>query len=169
VLKAFATIATTLQIEKTIWDPHHLHVFPPSLNCDLPWNLQPTPAQLTIPHHPAIDILPWPSVREKMICILSLPSMLRPPIAQNDDPCSSSQANAIQRLMHDLDDLQEGSRVHGNATSWDGPSELTEDAWEMGECFYRNWWFCIDRDAAATTNRRRRARGVRVMKLRDDA
>ena len=67
--------------------------------------------------------------------------------------------------MHDLDDLQEGARVYGNTAAWDGCSELSETAWEMGECFYRNWWFCVDPAAVVATNRRRRGRGLRALRL----
>lgn len=165
-IRAFSCIATALNIMKVVGDPNYLHVLSLTTAPNLPWNLQPTPAQLTIPHHPILDALPWPSVREKLICILSLPSMFRPPVAQDDDPCGTGQANAIQRLTHDLDDLQEGTRAYGNAVGWDSCSELVEDAWEMGECFYRNWWFCIDPNAVVTTNRRRRERGVRALKLK---
>ncbi|KAF2864994.1 hypothetical protein BDV95DRAFT_613142 [Massariosphaeria phaeospora] len=166
VIRAFSSIAAALNIMGVVGDPNHLHVLPPTLATNLPWNLQPTPAQLTIPHHPMLDALPWPLVREKLICILSLPSMFRPPVAQDDEPCGTGQANAIQRLMHDLDDPQGGARVYGNAVGWDSCSELVEDAWEMGQCFYRNWWFCIDPNAMATSNRRRRERGVCALRLK---
>ncbi|KAF2158818.1 hypothetical protein M409DRAFT_61325 [Zasmidium cellare ATCC 36951] len=33
----------------------------------LPENLKPTPAQLSLPNHPIIDVLPWPQVRTKLI------------------------------------------------------------------------------------------------------
>lgn len=164
-IRSFSSIATALNILNVVWDLNYLHVLPPTLTPNLPWNLQPTPAQLTIPHHPILDALPWPSVRQKLICILSLPSICRPPITRDDDPCSTGQATAIQRLTQDLDDLQEGTRVYGNVVGWDHSSELVEDAWEMGECFYRNWWFCIDQSAVVTSNRRRRERGVGVLKL----
>ncbi|KAF1956884.1 hypothetical protein CC80DRAFT_491754 [Byssothecium circinans] len=166
-LRAFSTIATALNVLNVMWDPNYLHVLPPTQAPNLPWNLQPTPAQMNIPHHPLIDSLPWPSVREKLICLLSLPSMWRPPVARDDDdPCGIGQANAIQRLAHDVDDLHEGIRVYGNVVGWDNSSELVEDAWEMGERFYRNWWFCVDPKAIQTTNRRRQERGLAAMKLK---
>lgn len=92
--------------------------------------------------------------------------MFRPPIAQDDGPCGTGQANAIQRLTHGLDDLQEGTRVYGNAVGWGSNSELVEDSWEIGECSIRNWWFCIDPNAVGTTNRKRRERGLRALKLK---
>ncbi|KAF2642831.1 hypothetical protein P280DRAFT_276508 [Massarina eburnea CBS 473.64] len=165
-MRGFIAISTALNISSVIWDPDYLHTLPAVPLPNLPWNLQPTPAQMTIPHHPMLDALPWPSVRERLICILSLPSMCRPPVAQDDgDPCGTGQAKAIQRLTHDLDDFREGVRVHGNVVGWNNSSELVEEAWEMGEMFYRNWWFCVDQKAVETTNRRRRERGLGALKL----
>ncbi|PVI01639.1 hypothetical protein DM02DRAFT_727806 [Periconia macrospinosa] len=167
-IRAFSQIATALDVVKVAWDLTYLHVLPSATIPNLPSNLQPTPAQLTIPHHPILDALPWPSVREKLIYMLSLPSMYRPPIAQEDgDDCGTGQITAIQRLAHDMDDLREGFRVHGNAVGWVNCSELVDDAWEMGETFYRNWWFCIEPRVVVTTNRRRRERGLRALRLED--
>jgi hypothetical protein len=164
-MHAFSSIATSLNLMNVVWDPNYLHVLSPTSASNLPRNLQPTPAQLTILHHPILDILPWPSVRERLICTLSLPSICRPPIAQNDDPCSTGQANAIQRLILDLDDPQEGIRVHGNVVGWENSNELIEDAWEIGGCLYRNWWFCMDQNAMVITNKRRRERGACPLNL----
>jgi hypothetical protein len=84
-------------------------------------------------------IIPMLSViRAKLVCILSLPSMLRPSIAQDDEASDRTQAGVVQRLMHDLDDDQGGIRVSGNSGSWAGSNELIADAWDMGESFYRN-------------------------------
>lgn len=165
-LRAFSTITTALNLMEVVWDPHYLHTLPPTPIPNVPCNFFPTPAQQTIPHHPILDVLPWPSVRDKLIYALSLPSMYRPPIAQDDDPSGTGQAMAIQRLSHDIHDLPEGVRVHGNTVGWDSCNELVEDAWEIGECFYRNWWFCIDEEAVATSNRRRRERGIQALRLK---
>lgn len=45
---------------------------------DLPENLRPTEAQLILPHYPVIDVLPWPSVRTRLICLFNQPDRLRP-------------------------------------------------------------------------------------------
>jgi hypothetical protein len=164
-MQAFSSIAIALDIMNVVLDPNHLHILPPVPRSHLPWNLQPTPAQPSILHHPMLDALPWPTVREKLIYLLSLPSMLRPPIAQEDEPYSLGQAKAVQRLMNDLDDLQEGTRVYGNGVGWCNSNELVEEVWEMGECFYRNWWFCIDPKAVVTSNKLRRARGAGTLSL----
>ncbi|KAF2689991.1 hypothetical protein K458DRAFT_328060 [Lentithecium fluviatile CBS 122367] len=165
-IKAFMTIATALNLLNNIWDPTYLHTLPLTPALHLPPNLQPTPAQMTVPHHPLLDALPWPSVREKLICILALPSRFRPCIAQDEDIESQSQGKAIMRLVQDLDDFKEGVRVHGNMTGWGQESELVEEAWEVGECFYRNWWWCLDERVIIASNRRRRERGVGALKIK---
>lgn len=189
-LRAFASIAIAFDVVQFLWDPAHLHVLPQSATqavAALPKNLHPVPAQLLIPHHPVLDLLPWPSVREKLICMLSLPSSLRPPIARevetdlNGDLVTSSEAynapssakvgmwgnqikqnDAVIQLVQDLDDLQDGGgvRVHGNTTTWDQGNELVEDAWEIGDMFYKKWWWCIDQRIVEASNRRRRERGL---------
>ncbi|KAH8725063.1 hypothetical protein GQ44DRAFT_759788 [Phaeosphaeriaceae sp. PMI808] len=183
--RAFATVAIAFNVTTHIWDPYYLHVVPrltPAV-ASLPANLHPVAAQLTIPHHPFIDLLPWPSVREKLICILSMPSALRPLVAQEEDGGEMTtdtldetitaqaqsafgpgvrQSKAIVQLVQDLDDLQDGGgiRVHGNTTSWGEGNELVEDAWEIGDLFYRKWWWCLDQRIVESSNRRRKERGI---------
>ncbi|ORY08448.1 hypothetical protein BCR34DRAFT_603534 [Clohesyomyces aquaticus] len=184
-LRAFGTIATLLNVTAHIWNPFYTHLSPIHPHPSLPPNLHPTPAQLTIPHHPVLDILPWPSVREKLICILALPDPLRPPIARSNpssflslssiispfSPTPSiteggqSHGQAVMQMVQDLDDFESGVRVHGNVVGWAEGSELVEEAWEIGECFFRNWWFCLDGRVVEMANRRRRERGERTLRL----
>lgn len=89
--------------------------------------------------------------------MFSLPSMCRPPIAQDDD--ESGPNKAIMRLVTDLDDSKDGARIHGNV-GWEAGNELAEEAWEVGEAFYKNWWWCLDGRIIGITNRRRRERGL---------
>jgi hypothetical protein len=147
--RTFLTIATALDVMTHIYDPYYLHVLPPSIQTlsALPENLRSVAAQLTIPHHPILDLLPWQSVREKLICILSMPSELRPPVAEEADegvafhfqiPNASSpstsnsvkQGSAIVSLVHDLNDYEHGGGlcIHGNSTTWSQGNELLEDA-----------------------------------------
>ncbi|KAF2193398.1 hypothetical protein K469DRAFT_618495 [Zopfia rhizophila CBS 207.26] len=165
-LRAFSTIATTLNVASEIYNPFYLHTVSSTPNPSLPPNLHPTPAQIAIPHHPLLDTLPWPSVREKLICMFALPSALRPPIARNEDEeGGEGQGKAIVQIVHDLDDFQDGCRVHGNQAGWGEGSELVEEAWEVGEKFYRNWWWCMDSRVLEMTNRRRRERGLGRLRL----
>jgi hypothetical protein len=162
-LRAFGIIATALDCVSHVYNPFYLHVASPVPHPSLPPNLHPTPAQITIPHHPLLDTLPWPSVREKLICIFALPSAFRPPIARDDEANGASKG--IMQIVHDLDDFRDGVKVHGNTTEWGNGNELIEEAWEVGEVFYRNWWFALDGTILENTNKKRRARGLGVLKL----
>ncbi|KAF1845273.1 uncharacterized protein K460DRAFT_394964 [Cucurbitaria berberidis CBS 394.84] len=200
-LRAFSSIAIALDVATHVWDPFYLHVLPESIPAlaSLPTNLHPVAAQHTIPHHPILDLLPWPSVREKLICILSMPSSFRPPVAQEDDDHdnlsvavavsldslrppdkhSSSgsasrnggikQSGAIVHLVQDLDDFRDGGgvRVHGNTCTWSEGNELVEEAWEIGDHFYRKWWWCLDQQIVEVSNRKRGERGLRRLSMVD--
>ena len=163
VMRTFSTIATILDIIPNIYDPMYTHVLPATPHPLLPPNLHPTPAQINIPHHPLLDTLPWPSVREKLICMFALPSQLRPTIAQDD--ASFGKYKAIWQIVQDVDDPAEGMRVYGNSTTWAEGCELVEESWEVGEKFYKNWFWALDERVIGISNRRRRARGVGVLKL----
>ena len=67
------------------------------------------------------------------------------------------------QLVNDLDDSTDGVRIHGNMVGWNLGNELEEEAWEIGEVFYRNYWWCLDSKIIASTNRRRRARGLKPL------
>ena len=155
-IHAFTTIATCLDVISKIWDPGYRHTLAPIAPTHLPPNLHPTPTQMTVPHHPFLDALPWPSVRDNLICIFNLPPASRPPVAQGDD----GKGEGIMKLWQDLDDSHEGVRVHGNFVEWGAGSELSEEVWEIGELFYRNWWWCIDARIVGTANAKRRERGL---------
>lgn len=182
MVKTLMSIATALNVLDHLWDPSYMHVISPSLSLDpsLPANLRPVPAQMAIPHHPALDLLPWPTVREKLICMLAMPSKLRPPVAREEDddegwpglngsgPSSSmGQSRAITQLVQDLDDFQDGGGLimHGNSVAWGEGNEFVEEAWEIGELFYRKWWFCLDERIVAQSNTRRRERGLGKLRL----
>ncbi|KAF2800129.1 hypothetical protein K505DRAFT_404171 [Melanomma pulvis-pyrius CBS 109.77] len=164
-LRAFGTVATALNVITHIYNPFYLHTLPATVDPSLTSNFHPTPAQITIPHHPLIDVLPWPGVREKLICMLSLPSVLRPAIAQDND--GDGQGQAVVQLQHDLDDFKDGIRVHGNSVNWAHGNELVEESWEVGETFFRNWWWCLDKSVVEMSNRRRRERGWEALRIKD--
>ncbi|KAH8595343.1 hypothetical protein B0O99DRAFT_622664 [Bisporella sp. PMI_857] len=120
---------------------------------DLPENLRPTEAQLLLPHSPVIDVLPWPSVRTKLICLFSQPDQLRPPIARG--------SMAIMRLMHGLDDESEGLRVTFdiNGHGYD------EKSWEIGQAILKDWWWALDPEIVSNSNRLRYRRGAPKLQL----
>lgn len=65
----------------------------------LPENLMPTDIQLTTPHHPAIDVLPWPAVRNRLIKMYNMPSYLWP--RHPNDGTESSLVRFIVRILMD--------------------------------------------------------------------
>lgn len=95
--------------------------------------------------------------------MFSLPSAVRPPAAQDDE---AGLSGPIMRLVQDLDHFQDGVRVHGNMSGWGEGSELVEEAWEVGESFFRNWWWCLDGKVLEVTNRRRRERGLGALRIK---
>lgn len=190
MIQALMSIANVLDVcNENLWDPTYKHVLPAAASypSSLRENLRPVTAQLVVPHHPALDILPWPTMREKLILMLALPSKMRPRIAQEEDddvadtlgawpflnqmPGSTapSQAKAITQLVQDLDDFQDdgGIRVHGNSVAWGQGNEFVEEVWEVGESFYRKWWFCLDQKIIDQSNTRRKERGLRRLRLAD--
>ncbi|RII15538.1 hypothetical protein CUC08_Gglean003581 [Alternaria sp. MG1] len=115
---------------------------------DLPENLRPTEAQLLLPHNPMIDVLPWPSVRTKLICLFSQPDQLRPPIARG--------SMAIMRLLYSIDDESEGLRVVSDANE----QGIDVKGWEVGQAVFKDWWWILDPEIVSNSNRLRNIRGA---------
>lgn len=97
----------------------------------VPFAIQPTLLQLTIPHDPRIDLVPTPHMRDRMI---------------------------LFRDQFDLDDcfrcLLSGSVFHG------GDPAVAAN-WQLPEEFFGKYWFLtIDYDLQRTTNRWRRLQGL---------
>lgn len=117
----------------------------------LPVTWRPTASQITVPHHPVIDFLPWPSVRDRVLMIFSLPEEARPPQAAGP--------MALVNLVYDLEDNSEGVRIYGG-----DPYEAS--SWEVGQVFFERWWFLFDRDIIETSNNWRRLRGAQPLLLK---
>lgn len=143
-----------LGCELSIWDPNASRVFDTGqLQLPvptLPSSLEPTEVQKRIPHHPIFDILPWPSIRTKLICVFAQPPELRPPAAR--DPL------ALLHLLYDMDDPAEGFRIAG-------ADALDAGNWEVGQAFFRNWWWALDRSVVENSNVLRRKRGADRLRL----
>jgi hypothetical protein len=151
-LQATLTVAQLLDCATTLWDPSYTRTLSlQALPANLPLNLQPTPAQLTIPHHPMLDLIPFPSMRTKLIVMFSLPAALRPPQARDD--------MAIMQLAFDVDDESEGLRITGEGIS------LGEDECEIGQKVFSNWWWACDREIVAQSNRLRQRRGAGRLRI----
>ncbi|PGH06523.1 hypothetical protein GX51_02348 [Blastomyces parvus] len=110
----------------------------------LPAHLQPTPTQRLIPHHPILDLFPWPTTRDKLIQVFSMPADLR--------PASASHPMAMMNLVYDIEDPAEGMRVSGG-----DPFDL--DVWEVGQIVFERWWWAFETRVIELSNRSRRSRG----------
>ena len=145
-------MATRLGCETTIWDPTTSHLLPRDIAtlANLPPDFHPVEAQIMVPHHPLLDILPWPQVRSKLILLFSMPAYLRPPAARD--------ALALVKLVYDLEDESEGCRILGE----DGFSAAS---WEVGQKVFTNWWWAFDREIIQHSNALRRVRGVQALTL----
>ena len=104
----------------------------------------PTEAQLALPHHPAIDALPWPAVRNRLIKMYNMPADLWP--RHPEDGTKSS----FIRFIYDMEDG--GVRVTG-------PDPAKESAWEIEQRFFECWWWALDQAIVANSNLKRVARG----------
>lgn len=100
LMRAFFRIAARLGCKSNIFDLHSLSPFadPGNSVAHLPQTWQPTAAQILIPHHPILDFLPWPSVRERIIYTLTMPEeMVRVGLLEigSLDLCGRKTANQI--------------------------------------------------------------------------
>lgn len=112
--------------------------------------MQPTTAQLSIPHHPLFDILPWPELRTKLICVFALPEQQRPENARG--------SMALLQVAYDIEDVTDGFRVNGEG--------MEREDWEVGEAFFKNWWWALDRHIVETSNAWRQRRGQNQLSIR---
>jgi hypothetical protein len=150
VMRAGLNIAEMLGCAESIWDFSALRVINKSSipTTFLPPNLEPTEVQRHIPHHPLFDLFPWPSVRTKFIIVFSQPVKARPPVAR--DPM------ALMQLFYDMDDSAEGLKISGE--DW-----YSGENWEVGQTFFKNWWWAFDREVVDNSNALRMKRGARKL------
>jgi hypothetical protein len=118
----------------------------------IPPALRSTEIQKRVQHPAAFDLFPWPTLRDRLICVFAQPTHMRPPAAR--DP------NALMCLVLDVDDPVDGFRVHG-ADAFD------LSAWEVGEKFFRNWWWALDSSIIKQSDGFRRKRGLKRLSLTD--
>ncbi|KAH7006820.1 hypothetical protein EDB80DRAFT_717888 [Ilyonectria destructans] len=86
-------------------------------------DLVPTDVQLTVPHHPTLDTIPWPGFRSKVIAAIHSD----PPLIDREDFC--------------LDLLNDGLRCWGFTNEDSLPSAAPWDArnWEAAPWFLKKW------------------------------
>ncbi|KAG4444185.1 hypothetical protein IFR05_000282 [Cadophora sp. M221] len=102
----------------------------------LPPSLTPTLQQRFVPHKPYVDMLPWPSVRDR---ILSSPS-------------------SINEMQFVSDMTSTDIKVWGS-TPWDPAG------WEVSPTFAKKWWFLMDDGILQTANFWRGQRGEEALQL----
>ncbi|KAJ5587879.1 uncharacterized protein N7459_003644 [Penicillium hispanicum] len=88
-------------------------------------SIRPTPEQLTIPHHPYLDVIPWPSFRARAV----VASSMNPPLIDEGDLCLDLFNNGLYCWG------SHGVSLHGRGegTPWDSRS------WEAKPWFLRKW------------------------------
>ena len=110
----------------------------------VPDNMLPTNVQLSIEHHPWIDVgFVWPSVRDKILC-LSSTSMIK-----EGELCRDAILAGI------LGSTQSEPSFY----LW-GDDPMDEEAWEVSETFARKWWILLDNKILRRTAWWRRQRGL---------
>ena len=108
-----------------------------------PPSLQPTMLQVTVRHHPWIDLFPLPEMRDSILRICGS--------AEEDDLCV------------DLVDVEENDREKPNLVVWGDPSD--PQAWEATVPFLRKWGWVVRecRGLLDSTNRWRERRGEKPL------
>lgn len=155
LLKAFLRISSRIGIpEANVWSldcvsPFALGAGTPA--ADLPANWRPTDTQRNVPHHPALDFMPWPEARSRIIMILSLPDEQRPPAARGP--------LAMVNFVYDFEDSAEGVRIYGS-------DPYDPGSWEIGQLLFERWWFIFDRSIIDSSNRWRELRGAPPLLLK---
>lgn len=155
LIRAFHWIAGRIGATGELWQldcnsPFNLGTATPADQLPTAW--RPTPLQVLKKHHPMIDFMPWPTVRERVIGVFDLPEKMRPPAAQGP--------MALVNFAFDFEDEAEGVRILG-----DDPCD--PKAWEIGQVFFERWWFLFDRDVIANSNRLRKLRGAPVLRVKE--
>lgn len=144
-----------------IWDPFSVSPFYqstkssilPPIDASLTENYRPTDLQKLVKHHPIFDLLPWPSARNKLIQVMSIPVSARPLRVQDD------MQTVVMNMIYDMKDAGGGLRV------W-GQDPLNEKNWEVGQRFFELWWWALDSDIISNSNKLRQERGEDTLRLR---
>lgn len=157
LLKALLRISQRIGCDsQSLWKLDCLSPFNQGLGTpidQLPESWRPTPSQVSVPHHPVIDFLPWPSARDRILMFLALPDAARPPNAQGP--------MALVNFVYDLEDNAEGVRIYG-------ADPCDPGGWEVGQVLFERWWFLFDRNIIDTSNRWRQLRGAPPLLLKGE-
>ncbi|CZR51863.1 uncharacterized protein PAC_01740 [Phialocephala subalpina] len=111
---------------------------------ELPKALRPTPAQITQPHHPWMDMIPFPTIRERALTLSSL-----------DPP------------MIDIYDLKNDVFMNSGIFCWrvggSGGSGQPWDmrSWEAEPWFLQKWWILVGGETGGVWEQTQWWRGMR--------
>lgn len=115
---------------------------------ELPKNMLPTEDQLTIKHHPYIDVsFPWPKMRSKLLKLLYT-------VIDYNEFCDAVFKAGLP-----------GAEIDEPAFYIWGDETMDESAWEVGEKFAKKWWFLLDDAIIHRTNWWRRLRGLEGLSI----
>ena len=158
LLRAAYTNATRIKSADRLWDLSAASVFTtqPASGWieELPDNLRPTSTQLSQPHHPSIDVLPWPSVRDKLIKMWNMPEDFWP-----RHPVDQERLTLI-RFVFDME--------NGGVRIWGAEADAHE-GWEVDQSLVDVWWWALDQSVITNSNRRRMDRGLPRLQLKSPA
>ncbi|EHK20386.1 uncharacterized protein TRIVIDRAFT_48367 [Trichoderma virens Gv29-8] len=154
LLRAVMRIAERIGCRQSLWNLEAVSPFSQGTATpseQLPFAWKPTASQLLVPHHPLLDFLPWPGVRDRVINIFSMPDEMRPP--------NATGPLALVNFAYDIEDNSEGVRIYGG-------DPYDPNSWEVGQVLFERWWFIFDRDVIENSNRWRRLRGAPPLALK---
>jgi len=117
--------------------------WPVDFGSSLPPNLRPTQLQCTVPHHPWIDLLPVPQLRDNLF-----------QMGLDFDE---------ERLCHDLRGYRNESNERTGVLVWRDPWDA--NGWEVSEAFVKSWGWTIKgcSDIMRSTNYWRGQRGEKPL------
>lgn len=107
-----------------------------ALSVTVPPPLVPTLQQQLVPHKPYVDMLPWSSLRDRVL--------------------NSLKTINEQEFAHDL--------ISGDVRIW-GVTPWDPTGWEVGPDFAKKWWFLMDEVIIRTANFWRAQRGEEALVL----
>ncbi|KAL4970495.1 bZIP transcription factor [Aspergillus stella-maris] len=112
----------------------------------IPSCLKPTPLQLSTPHHPWVDIFPFPGMRDNLI---------RAGDSLDDD-----------EFCHDITGFWDTRRSNATLLVWGSPWDASN--WEVTEEFVHKWGWLMNGcpELLVSTNKWRRVRGEKPLDWR---
>lgn len=155
LFRAFDTLADMIKSSSMLFNIAANSIFNAPNARALPWvknlpqMLQPVEVQFTIPHHPFLDLLPWPSVRRKVIIMFSMPEKNWP------KDCNGTSLGFME-FVHDCD-------IGGVAIK--GSDPVQEEAWDVDDEFAQKWWWALDPKVLRTADKWRRESGRQPLKM----